>query len=241
MEAIMKKILKFIVLICAIIYSLPSFALNYISHIPDNPKQALIMIHGWRQNGDSMQWMTEALKKDFPDMAFYYPTAPDNAPGGGYEWFVIPIIGADMSDIKYYEIMMSSALNNISKIHSLIEEIHKTQAIEYKDIHIAGFSQGGFMSILSGITSNKTVGKVISFSGVPILFTHDFKSNGIRSIPDILIIQGDNDKVIPADSYALTDKTLRSVNINADVKIIKNMPHTIDDMALEIAKEFLMR
>ncbi len=235
----MQTIVRLFIFLFTVLYSINSVALDYTSHIPSNPSKALIVLHGWHQNKNSLQWLTNRLKDDFPDMAFYYPTAPDNAPGGGYEWFTIPTLGSQMSEEKMYKKMMSSALDNVEYLHNLIDSIHQNQAIEYENIHIAGFSQGGFMSILSGLLNNEKIGKIISFSGVPILFTEDFTAKDVRTTPQILIIQGDNDIVIPIDSYNMTDKTLQSINIKADVKIIKNMPHTINETALRYAKDFL--
>ena len=138
-----------------------------------------------------------------------------------------------------YDIMMHSALGNLEHLYNLIDNIHETQQIEYENIYIAGFSQGGFMAILTGLTNNKPIGKVISFSGVPILLTKDFKKTDVVSSPEIIIIQGDSDYVIPNDSYNLTRNTLNSLNIKSSLKVIKNMPHIINDEALNYAIEFM--
>lgn len=235
----MKKIIKIFLALFFMLYSTKSFCSELISHIPENPNKALIMLHGWHQSGRGVSWLTDRLKNDFQDTAFYYPTAPDNAPGGGYQWFVIPGFGSSMSEEKIYGKMMSSALDNVEVLYDLIDDIHKTQNIDYENIHIAGFSQGGFMAILAGLTNNEQIGKVISFSGVPILFTKDFKNKDIISKPEILIIQGDNDQVIPIDSFSLTEQTLKSVNVPSTVKLIKNMPHIINSQALDYFIEFL--
>ena len=237
----MIKFIRSIFFIITLLLSHPSYSLEVNSDIPENPNSALIMIHGWRQDGKSMQWFTSKLNKDFPDMAFYYPTAPDKADRGGYEWFVIPALGEKISKMEIYQIMMSSALKNINELHKLIDEIHTTQGIEYKNIHIAGFSQGGLMSLLVGLTNNKLIGKVISFSGVPLLFTEDFTSKNINSRPEILIIQGDNDYIIPVDSYNITHETLKSIDIMSNLQVIKNMPHIINDKAIEHTIDFLKK
>ncbi|MBQ8750128.1 MAG: dienelactone hydrolase family protein [Alphaproteobacteria bacterium] len=235
----MRQILRIFFFAIILLHSSICQALDVIAHIPETPKKALIMLHGWHHDGAGVQWLTNVLKNDFPDMAFYYPTAPDNAPSGGYQWFEIPTLGSSMSQEKMYDIMMHSALGNLEHLYNLIDNIHETQQIEYENIYIAGFSQGGFMAILTGLTNNKPIGKVISFSGVPILLTKDFKKTDVVSSPEIIIIQGDSDYVIPNDSYNLTRNTLNSLNIKSSLKVIKNMPHTINDEALNYAIEFM--
>ena len=237
----MNKFIRYVFFVIILLFHTPAYSLEIISHIPNNPNSAFIMIHGWRQDGNSMTWLTKTLSKEFPNMAIYYPTAPDNAPNSGYEWFIIPTLGEKMATMDMYEKMMSSALNNVDKLHELIDDIHNSMGIDYENIHIGGFSQGGFMSILVSLTNDEQIGKVISFSGVPILFTKDFTPNDIVSAPNILIIQGTGDHVIPQYSYNLTDKTLRSIDIIPTLKIIKNMPHTINNKALSHSIEFLKK
>ncbi len=235
----MRQILRTLFFAIILLHSPICYALDVIAHIPENPKKALIMLHGWQHDGAGVQWLTDALKNDFSDMAFFYPTAPDKAPGLGFQWFEIPTLGNEMSEEKIYDIMMHSALSNIGQLHDLIEYIHQNQQLEYKDIYVAGFSQGGFMAILTGLTNSNHIGKIISFSGVPIILTKDFKESSIVSKPKILIIQGDSDYVIPNDSYNLTQNTLTQQGISPQVKVIKNMPHTINNEAIKYAIDFL--
>ncbi|MBR5599188.1 MAG: dienelactone hydrolase family protein [Alphaproteobacteria bacterium] len=235
----MKKFVHISLFLITLLFSIKCVALEFSTDIPSSPNQALIVIHGWRQNGKSMEWMGNQLKKDFPDMAFYYPTAPDKAPNGGYQWFVIPTLGEGMNKEEIYNQMMSSALDNLHYLHKLITYIHQTQNIDYNNIHITGFSQGGFMALMGALTYPKKIGKVISFSGVPVMYTKDFQKKDVISYPDVLIIQGNNDTVIPSNSFDLTQKTLKTLPLKFDLKLIFNMPHTINDIALNYAKDFL--
>lgn len=76
----MKKFLFFALLAAVFLINPHVSSAETLSYIPDNPEKALIIIHGYGQNGARMQGMTNSLKKDLPDTAFYYPTAPDRAP-----------------------------------------------------------------------------------------------------------------------------------------------------------------
>lgn len=235
----MRYILKITFFIIMMLYSSISYALDVVSHVPENPSKAILMMHGLGGNARSVSWLTKKLEKDFPDMAFFYPTAPDKASNGGFQWFEIPTLGEALSEEKIYDIIMQTALLNVGKLHDLIEHIHQKTQIEYDNIYIAGFSQGGFMAILTAITNNKRIGKVVSFSGVPILLTKDFKQSDVKSKPEILVIQGDKDYVIPNNSYRLTQDTLNILNMAPNTKVIKNLGHSINDEAIKSAIEFL--
>ena len=235
----MRNIIKIIVLIVSLIYSNTCIALEYISHIPQNPQSAIIILHGWQQSGDKMEWMTQQFQTNLPNMAFYYPTAPEKSPKRGYQWFEIPTIGEEMAEPHMYNRMIKSALNNVGELHSFIENISRELSIPYDKIHIAGFSQGGLMAILTAITSPNKINKAISFSGVPLISSPYLDINKLNKDVKIQIIQGDVDRVIPSDSYALTNAYLKTLGFSPDVKIIKNLSHHINDLSIFYAIEFL--
>ncbi len=233
-----KCILKMFAYLFILLFSINSYALEVYSHVPENPKNALIFIHGWKQSGKDVLWMTGKFNKHLADTAFYYPTAPDKALGSGYQWFEVPTIGEEMSREETYNIMLEGALKNVSKIHEVIEDIHQTTNIPYENIYITGYSQGGLMALLTSITSPYPISKAISFSGVPVILSED-AAKIVNNNPNILIIQGDSDRVIPANSYLLTEETLKKLGINHQTKIIKGLKHQITDDAIEQASIYI--
>lgn len=236
----MKKLLAALALTLALLTNSPAIAAETVSYIPENPEYALIMIHGYGQSGAKMSGMKNELQNILPDnTALYFPTAPDNGPWGGYQWFTIPYAAAEMADIKMYEKMMKEALQNVQHLHNLVDEIHQTQNIPYENISVAGFSQGGLMALLTGLTNKHPLDKAVSFSGVPLLLTKDFTVEKIFSTPQVLIIQGDMDTVIPANSFQMTTDTLKSQNIPSELHIIRGMTHQINAAALKYFADFM--
>ncbi|MCM1324816.1 MAG: alpha/beta hydrolase [Acetobacter sp.] len=236
----MKRLLMVIALVIGMFWNILAWAAETLSYIPENPEYALVMIHGYGQSGTKMKGMENQLKEALPHTALYFPTAPDNGPWGGYQWFVIPKIGMEMSDKALYDKMMKDALKNVKYLHNLIDEIHQIQGIPYENISVAGFSQGGLMALLTGLTNSHNLHKVVSFSGVPLLLTRDFTRNKVVAEPQILIIQGDMDTVIPATSFQMTTETLKSLGIKSELEIIRGMSHEINAQALSYFKEFMV-
>lgn len=233
----MKKFLSIFILAISLI--LGEAKAETIAHIPDNPSSALIIIHGYGGNAQTLSWMTDKLKNSLPDTAFYYPSAPDKAPMGGYQWFVIPHLGEKIADMDMYKQMMTDALKNLPIIHKLIDDIHESQNIPYDKIYVSGFSQGGLMAVLTGLTNKHQLTKVVSFSGVPVLFTPDFKPKNIVAAPDILLIQGNRDNIIPKDSLKMSATTLVLVGIEPYIRVIKGMPHSINKHAGQYLIDFI--
>ena len=234
----MKNILKTVIGVLFLIVSTLAQA-EKISYIPENPKRALIIIHGYGGDGHRLNWMTESLKGIYPDLALYYPTGPDKAPTGGYQWFVLPSLGEKMADKSLYDVMMKDAIRNTEKLNDLVDEIHQKQNIEYSNIYVSGFSQGGLMALLVTLTNHNHLTKAVSFSGVPLLFTPDFSERNIKTKPNILLIQGNQDQVIPSNSLDMTTDTLNQLQIEPTVKEIPNMGHQINSEALKYMIEFI--
>lgn len=233
--------MKKIVLFLFVLFHCFSFGVRAetLSYIPDEPQSALIVMHGFGGNGMHMDWMTNPLQKKLPHTALYYPTAPDEATVGGYQWFVIPVLGEEIKEKAIYDQMMKDALRNVSKLHKLIDEIHQELDIPYQNIHVAGFSQGGLMALLTALTSSQQIGKAISFSGVPLLFTPDFSDNVVKQRPKILLMQGDADKVVPQNSLKLSTETLQVLGITPFVHTIPRLQHSINNQEIEYMTDFL--
>ncbi len=236
----MKKLFALLSVAVALLFNGNAFAAETLSYIPENAEYALVMIHGYGQSGARMKGMEHELKKALPNAALYFPTAPDNGPWGGYQWFTIPLSAAQMADKAQYDKMMKEALKNVKHLHKLVDEIHETQGIPYENISVAGFSQGGLMALLTGLTNPHALHKAVSFSGVPLLFTKDFSKDEIVSVPQLLVIQGDRDTVIPPLSFQMTMDTLKSVEIEPELQIIRGMAHEINATALQRFTDFMV-
>jgi len=233
----MKKIILGFFTACFL--TLTSAYAEVLADIPENPQRALIIIHGYGGNGSRMHWMTDNLKNSLPNMAFYYPTAPEKSPQGGNQWFQIPTLGENMSKKDLYDIMMADALKNVKELHQLVEKIHKDLGLSYQNIYVSGFSQGGLMALLTALTNPHQLPVAVSFSGVPLLFTKDFTPKHIKNLPDILLIQGNSDSVIPKDSWEMTVSTLKQLKIKPQITILQGVGHQINSEAIQAAIKFM--
>lgn len=235
----MKKLWAALSFILMFVGGINAQATETLSYIPEDANYALVMIHGYGQSGARMKGMENQLKDILPGVALYFPTAPDDGPWGGYQWFNIPLSAAKMADKTHYDKMMKEALHNVKYLHELIDDIHEKDGIPYENISVAGFSQGGLMALLTGLTNQNGLHKAISFSGVPLLLTPDFTANQVVSAPQILIIQGDRDTVIPALSFQMTEDTLKTLDNKPEMQIIRGMSHEINAQALKRFQEFM--
>lgn len=216
-----------------------SFAPASADEGASSSKRALIFVHGYTQSGEKMRSAAAPLAEALPDTDFFYPTAPDAAPSSGYQWFDIPAFGSRISEQALYKQMLSGALRNVHVIHELVEEIHRAENIEYQNIYVAGFSQGGLMAVLTVLTSPRRLGGAVSLSGVPLLPWIDFEMPGAAFSPKILLTEGDADTVIPAGSLYLTAETLQAAGLSPKTEVIGGMGHWMAPEALRKMVDFI--
>ncbi len=234
-----KYLLVLLMVVVGFFFMSRNSALSVQTMVNGNPQKALIMLHGYGQSGAKMQHLAEQLKPLFPNTIFYFPNAPERAPYRGYQWFSLPILNIENITEKDYQNMMSGALESVELVEDMIEEIHKKQNIAYENISVAGFSQGGMMAVLTGLLSPNRLPKVVSLSGVPIIFTEDFKADMVSNKPQILLVQGTNDRVVPPESLNMSQKTLQQLGITPQLVEMRGLGHQIDGAVLQKMADFL--
>ena len=199
--------------------------LKFITSIPDkfdkNKKYGvIILMHGY---GASMYDLVDiAPIINDTDFIYIFPNAPIEIEIGfekkGYAWFPIETVDISASD-KLLNLTIKEAL--------AMFEYNKEK------LFIGGFSQGGMMTIHSGISSN------IAYSGAIILSSKIFINTPIGidiNKPDntrIFMTHGKQDTVISIEEGRMTRKKLINLGFHVDYYEY-NIGHEIN---LEILSE----
>lgn len=220
------------------------------SFIPRNEtiKNIVFLLHGYGANGDDLIDLANIISKRIPNTAFYAPNAPFELENGGfympssYQWFTLE--GYDPEKIKqspeYFNQLCNKRLVDAQKVlpdlWQYIDNIVKTHNVSYKNVVVAGFSQGGLMALLTSLLSDNIFGGVISFSGVPL---GDRTNDLIKNDIPILLTHGDSDEVVPNYALDLTEKVLSSKKIIPQKYLSAGISHSIDNLTLERAINFL--
>ena len=101
--------------------------LNGPSFIPKDPKNALILLHGYGADGADLFTLSEELKKHFKNMAFFAPNAPTVTIGGGYEWFSLDdYFSKPTLDINYLNILETRAIEKLPIVEEYISQKERT-------------------------------------------------------------------------------------------------------------------
>jgi len=205
-------------------------------------KNIIIMLHGYGSNGEDLIQIAHAWKEYFPNTCFSAPNAPFKFYkfSGGFMWFeVYPngIVIDDAPEELKKKVMKDFSLScDLIKKH--INHLCKEFSLSLKKVFLLGFSQGSMMSIEVGTSLDESVGGILSLSGR--IYSKKFSKFYKNKIP-ILIVHGEDDKIIPVNHYYETCEVLEKNQYAVEKHLIKNMGHTIDINVMQISKSFIKR
>ena len=188
----------------------------------------IVLLHGWGADGKDLADVAYPISIRLPGAAFFVPNgpAPCKANPAGREWFDIddkvngPVDGAPILNEA-----IALALSDLN--------------LSPSELALAGFSQGGMMSLHCGLRQASPIAAVVSFSGALLLHDDLANSTGERIYAPVLLIHGTEDSVVPFSLQAASFDLMKKRSI--DVKTIKceGLRHGIDPAGLSAAIDFL--
>jgi|TARA_B100002051_G_scaffold154505_1_gene146127 phospholipase/carboxylesterase len=203
--------------------------------LPENNiiKNAVILLHGYGGDGEDISMLTLNWKRFLPNTIFLSPNGHEkcNINPNGYQWF-------DLSndDPDY---ILGESLKSEKVINKFINEVKKKYNLSNSQICIAGFSQGCMMSINIGLTANEKFGCIVGFSGK--IIDKDNLSKRIISKPQILLIHGALDSIVPSNFLLDSKDFLIRQKVDVVTKLINNCEHNIPVEASSYALEFIKK
>jgi len=124
------------------------------------PSRAVIWLHGLGADGHDFEPIVPALRA--PDTRFVFPHAPVrpitiNGGMGMRAWFDIDSLDRDMS---LDEVGLAES---VARVHALVQR-ERDRGIAADHILIAGFSQGGAIALVAGLTVDPAPAGIIALS-----------------------------------------------------------------------------
>ncbi|MEK6734492.1 MAG: dienelactone hydrolase family protein [Pseudomonadota bacterium] len=196
-----------------------------------NPDKMVVFLHGVGADGNDLISLFSDFETIFPNAVFLSPNAPfpyDMFPSG-YQWFSLANRSAD----KLYEGIETA----LPILKNFLDENLELYNLEYKDLILVGFSQGTMMALEIAPRFEELCYAVIGFSGA--LVNPSELSNKLKSYPQICLIHGAEDQVVPAVLHKKNVKELKRLNIPLKECLINNLGHSINGDALKFALDFL--
>lgn len=194
-------------------------------------KSAIIMLHGVGADGENLIGIAPFMSALFPDTVFLSPNAPyefDMYPSG-YQWFSL----ADRDP----EVMLAGARNVEPVLNQYIDEVMAEYELPATKVALLGFSQGTMVSLFAALRRSDKIAGIAGFSGA--LLSPELLPAEVKSKPDICLIHGELDDVVPFAALAKAEYALKQNGFNVEAHSRPGLPHSIDPEGIEIAAHFL--
>ncbi len=212
-------------------YSLNTIVLEPLSK--NKPKNAVILCHGYGGDGKDISILANYWRAHLPDTIFICPDAPEKcaASPSGFQWF-------DLMDQTPEQVLAKSLVAE-NKLNKLIDEVKLNNDIPAKKIILSGFSQGCMISLQTGIKRKDKINSIIGYSGKIIDTKHI--ENNIKSKPDIILMHGDKDEVVPVNFLLEAKELFNRIDYKIQTKIFQNCEHRIPQEGSSLGLEFIKK
>ena len=200
-------------------------------------EQLIIFIHGLGADGNDLIGLAPYFSEVCPNAMFIAPNGPEKCDmmpmqaESGYQWFSLQNRGK--------EAMLEGARIAEPTLNSFIDQQIEKYGLQENQVALIGFSQGTMMSMFCGTRRKTEIAGIIGFSGQVV--GKEVLKNEITSYPPILLINGDQDELIPIQEQEIAVKALKQENISVENHIVIGLGHSIDLEGIQLAQEFLSK
>ena len=205
-----------------------------IKPVSDNEiKNIVVLLHGYGGDGNDIAQVTLNWKRFLPNTLFICPNAPEvcSINPSGYQWF-------DLSQDNEKFIINESKKNELI-LKKFLDEVKEKFSLPNSKICLSGFSQGCMMSINAGLSSNEKYSGILGFSGK--IISKKELSKRIINKPEILLIHGENDDIVPCVKSLEAKDFLERNKVSVKLEIIKDCGHHIPIEASSIGLKFIKK
>lgn len=195
------------------------------------PDSAVLLLHGYGSNADDLIALAPELADVLPTTVFLSPNAPfpcEMSPLG-HQWFSLQ----EFTPLNRWKGVREAA----PFIEQMIKDIQAEFDLPLSRLALAGFSQGGMLSLHVAPRLPEPLAAVVSFSGMLVGAEH--LPAEITARPPVLLVHGQMDPVVPFASLPMAEAALKTCGFRVETEICPFMPHSIDEAGLQHARRFL--
>tara|TARA_B100000029_G_scaffold384593_1_gene380139 strand:- start:8325 stop:8981 length:657 start_codon:yes stop_codon:yes gene_type:complete len=212
-------------------YILESVSIPPISE--SKPKQAVILCHGYGGDGKDISALAINWQRFLPDAIFLCPNAPETCVINpqGFQWF-------DLTS-EDEKIILEKTLIAEEKLNTFLDQVLNNLQLNLSNLALVGFSQGAMISIQVALKKKEKINCLIGYSGKIINQKHLL--GNIISKPNIFLMHGENDTIVPPIHLLEAKEYLKKNGINIKTKMFKNCEHKIPVEGSSLGLAFLKK
>lgn len=197
------------------------------------PKLLVFLLHGYGADGNDLIDLAPHWAQAVPEALFISPHAPQPCEGGPYgrQWFSL----ADRRPGP----LLAGAQAARPLLDELIVREAAAAGLPESAVVLMGFSQGAMMALFTGLRRKVAPAGILAFSGR--LIGEELLPDEIASRPEVLLVHGEVDEVVPVASSRAAESALRAAGVPVETLYCPRLAHGIDDAGLSTGALFLQR
>jgi phospholipase/carboxylesterase len=202
------------------------------------PKQLVVLLHGWGADGNDLIGLAPALAPVLPEAEFLSPDGPFECDAGfGRQWFSL---GDRSPEGDMAEPVMTARLAAVAPmIDAYIDAALKERALGADKLALIGFSQGTMAALYVGLRRAAGPVGILGYSGH--LVAGAALAQEARAKPEILLVHGEQDEILPVAATRYAEQTLRKQGFEVSAVYRPGLGHGIDEEGLRAGAAFLKR
>lgn len=189
------------------------------------PSQLVVLLHGWASEPAAMQPLADALRARFPQAALLAPRGPHPADAGrrGRQWYSIEGLGE-------HAVWAARVAAVVRELQPWVRAQQQRLGCPPPTTALAGFSQGGILSLALAQHDDGICGRVLCFGGClvepPAVTPRQATFH---------LLHGDDDRVIPAARARQALEQLGAVHADATLDIAEGIGHELHPALVDCA------
>lgn len=198
-------------------------------------RSVVVFLHGYGANGADLLGIADPLGEHLPDTLFVAPDAPEACAGApfGFQWFPIPWIDGSSEEEAARGMGMAA-----DDLNAFLDALMVDEDVLPEQVALFGFSQGTMMSLHVAPRREDPVAGIVAFSG-RLLSPETLEDEVVSRMP-ILLVHGDQDDVVPAQSLPEAAEALDKAGFqDVFAHIMKGTAHGIAPDGLSVSLAFL--
>ena len=198
-------------------------------------RSAVVFLHGYGANGADLIGLADPMAEHLPDTLFVAPDAPESLPGmpSGLQWFPIPWIDGSSEEEAERGLLAAAA-----DLDAFLDALMVDEDLLPEQVVLFGFSQGTMMALHVAPRRADEVAGIVAFSGR--VLRPDLLADEVQSRPPVLLVHGDADDVVPAQSMPEAAEALQEAGWkDVYAHVMKGTGHGIDPDGLSVALAFM--
>ncbi len=199
-------------------------------------RQLVVLLHGYGADGNDLIALAKQWQNLLPDAAFVSPHAPERcaqAPSGR-QWF--PLTMRD-PDERWIGVEKARPI-----LDTFLDAECARHGLDDGKVALVGFSQGTMLALHVGLRRARAPAAILGYSGALVGPEHleaALAGAPPRRPPPVLLVHGNEDDLISAESLFLSAADLAGAGIACQWHLSVGLGHGIDAAGLDHGGRFL--